>query len=248
MRRNFVEVGLVALVLASAMAQSQAQQPGQDAEASYPSLQVNARAVVVDVIVTDSSGKPITGLSKDAFAVTEQGKPQTISFFEENVPAKPAGPAEMPKMPPDVFTNFSPFPQPPAVNVLLLDSLNTRIDSQSYVHAQALKFLKSAKPGTRAAIFAMGLGLHFVQGFNDDPGVLAAALNDKKNQWVETSVMLKGQDESNAQANLVGMMSAPVPYGPGGGTGGSAASPEMIAALQGFIQENDLRALSIGFT
>jgi hypothetical protein len=35
------------------------------------------------------------------------------------------------------------------------------------------------------------------------------------------------------------MMSAPVPYGPGGGTGGSAASPEMIASLVGFIQEND---------
>ena len=139
----------------------------------------------------------------------------------------------MPKLPPNTFTNLSPFPQPPAVNVLLLDSLNTRMENQSVVHSQVLKFLKSAKPGTRSAIFTMGLGLNFIQGFNDDPAVLAAALNNKKNNEVETSVMLKGQDESNAQQNVIGMMSA---QAPGGGT---VASPEMIGALQNFLNEND---------
>ena len=240
MRRFLLEFCLISLVWmpSCALAQLPQQPPGSEADANVPTLQVNARAVVVDVIVTDSSGKPVTGLTQDAFKVTEQGKPQKISFFEENQPARTAGPVEMPKMPPDVFTNFSPFPQPPAVNVLLLDSLNTRIENQSYVHAEALKFLKSAKPGTRTAIFAMGLGLHFVQGFNDDPAVLSAALKDKKNNWVETSVMVKGQDETNAQQNLIGMMNAPVPTGPAG-TGGSAAPAEMIAALQNFIQEND---------
>jgi VWFA-related protein len=240
MRRVLVEVGVIALMLsAGALCQAQAQQAGSDAEASSPTLRVNARAVVVDVIVTDSSGKPVTGLSRDAFKVTDQGKTQKISFFEENKPAQPSGQAEIPKMPPDVFTNFSPFPQPPAVNVLLLDSLNTRMENQSYVHAQALKFLKTAKPGTRSAIFAMGLGLHFIQGFNDDPGMLAAALNNKKNNEVESSVMLKGQDQINAEQKLTEMMSASVPGGPGGVGGGTAAPAEMIAALQNFIAEND---------
>src|SRR5207342_3504992 len=71
-------------------------------------IRVESRAVLVDVIVTDSSGKPVTGLPKDAFTVTEQGKLQTISFFEENGAALPAQPLEMPKLPADVFTNFSP--------------------------------------------------------------------------------------------------------------------------------------------
>ena len=204
------------------------------ADDSATTLRVNSRAVLVDVIVSDSSGKPVTGLSRDAFSVTEQGKPQTISFFEENGNTPPARPVAMPTMPPDVFTNFSPFPQPPAVNVLLLDSLNTHMENQSYVHKQALQFLKSAKPGTRMAIFTMGLGLHFIQGFNDDPAVLMAALNNKKNNEVETSVMLKGQDETNAQQNLVGMMSTPE-----GGYGATAAPAAMIAALQTFINEND---------
>jgi VWFA-related protein len=203
------------------------------ADESATTLRVNSRAVLVDVIVSDSSGKPVTGLSRDAFSVTEQGKPQKISFFEENGKTPPARPAEMPTMPPDIFTNFSPFPQPPAVNVLLLDSLNTHMENQSYVHKQALQFLKSAKPGTRMAIFTMGLGLHFIQGFNDDPAVLMAALNNKKNNEVQTSVMLKGQDETLAQEKLIGMMGTPE------GKGGTAAPPAMTAALQNFINEND---------
>ena len=196
-------------------------------------LHATSRAVLLDVIVSDNHGNPVKGLDRDAFTVTEQGKPQKISFFEENGATPPVKTVEMPKLPPDVFSNFSPFPRPPAVNVLLLDSLNTRLESQSYVHTQALKFLKSAKPGTRSAIFTMGLGLHFIQGFNDDPAVLSAALKNKKNNEVETAVMLKGRDESNAQQNVIGMMSQPV------GNGATAASPEMIAALQNFINEND---------
>ncbi len=203
------------------------------ADDSATTLRVNSRAVLVDVIVSDSSGKPVTGLSRDAFSVTEQGKPQTISFFEENGNTPPAPPVAMPTMPPDIFTNFSPFPQPAAVNVLLLDSLNTRMENQSYVHKQALQFLKSAKPGTRMAIFTMGLGLHFIQGFNDDPAVLMAALNNKKNNEIEASAMLKGQDETNAQQNVIGMMNTSE------GNGATAAPAEMIAALQNFINEND---------
>ena len=169
-------------------------------------LQINSRAVLVDVIVTDSAGNPVTGLPKSAFTVTEQGKPQTISFFEENHPAQLAQPTEMPKLPPDVFTNFSPFPQPPAVNVLLLDSLNTGMESQSDVHNQMMKFLKSAKPGTRSAIFAMGTSLRFIQGFNDDPAVLAAALDNRKGNEVEASTLMNDKEETNAEQSLLRLM------------------------------------------
>ncbi len=139
----------------------------------------------------------------------------------------------MPKLPPNTFSNFSPSPTPDAVNVLLLDSVNTRMESQSFVHSQAMKFLKNAKPGSRMAIFSMGLGLHFIQGFTGDPALLVAALNNKKNNEVESSMMIKGQDETNAQSDLVGMMQAPTP---GGGT---TASPEMINALREFFTEQD---------
>jgi len=211
-----------------------AQTTAPDTNTPSSTLRVNSRAVLVDVVVTDKSGKPVTGLKQDAFAVTEQGKPQAIGFFEEHT-AAPAAPKEIPKLPPDVFSNFSPFAQPAAVNVLLLDSLNTRVESQTVVHQQALKFLKDLKPGSRMAVFTMGKGLHFIQGFTDDPALLFAALSNKKNNEVQSSDMLKGQAETNAQANLIGMMSAPVQ----GGSGATSANPGMIAALQEMIQEND---------
>lgn len=190
-----------------------------------PALRVTTRSVVLDVIVS-KDGKPVTGLKKDAFTVKESGKPQAISFFEESVPTPPQQSVQIPKMPTDVFTNFSPFPDPPAVNVLLLDSLNTTTEDQSWIHKAALQFLKTAKPGNRMAIFTMSLGLHFIQGFNDDPTVLMAALNTKRNNEVENTGAMKGESETTAQENLFGMM--------------KAGSPDMIAALQHFIDENDL--------
>ena len=40
---------------------------------SEATLRVNSRAVLVDVIVTDRNGKPVQGLTKENFSLTEQG-------------------------------------------------------------------------------------------------------------------------------------------------------------------------------
>jgi VWFA-related protein len=202
-------------------------------QADQPALRVTARSVVIDVIVTNN-GKPVTGLKKDAFTVTEANAPQTISFFEENTPTPSPQSVQIPKMPTDVFTNFSPFPEPPAVNILLLDALNTNTDNQGWAHKQALQFLKTAKPGNRMAIFSMDLGLHFIQGFNDDPAVLMAALNNKKNNEVANVGALTSHSEVLNQQNMAGMMSQSV------GNGGTAASAGMISAFNQFMNENNL--------
>src|SRR5579863_10357086 len=87
----FVVMGLAAPLVA--------QTPAQDAATPTSTLQINSRAVLVDVIVTDKSGKPVTGLKQDAFAVTEQGKPQSIGYFEEHTGAPATAPQELPKFP-----------------------------------------------------------------------------------------------------------------------------------------------------
>ena len=51
------------------------QNPAPDADTPSSTLRINSRAVLVDVIVTDRKGNPVTGLKRDAFTVTEQGKP-----------------------------------------------------------------------------------------------------------------------------------------------------------------------------
>lgn len=229
----FVTTVFLASLLPAQDPTAQTPAAGASPDASVQTLRTTSRAVLVDVIVSDRKGKPVSGLKQEDFTVTEQGKPQSVIFFEEHTGTAPDDAAELPKLPPNTFTNFSPFPTPDAVNVLLLDSLNTRVESQSFVHSQAMKFLKNAKPGSRMAIFSMGLGLHFIQGFTGDPALLMAALNNKKNNEVESSMMIKGQDETNAQSAVVGMMQAPT------AAGTTTASPEMISALKEFFAEQD---------
>ncbi len=168
--------------LAVCLAATLAAQSAPDAQAPVPVFKTQARAVVVDVVVTKGNGEQVLSLHKQDFEVSEDGKPQSIDFFEEHT-AKTLPPGALPplpKMPPNVYTNVPPAPESDAVNVLLLDSLNTPKQDQSYVHQQILDFLKNMQPGIRVAIFTLGSKLRFVQGFTTDSSLLVAALNDKK--------------------------------------------------------------------
>ena len=158
--------------------------PDQD---QVPVFKANARAVLVDVVVTDSHGNPVSGLRQQDFKLTENGKPESVVFFEEHKGAAVV-PIELPKMPPNVFTNVPVAPQADALNVLLLDAVDTPQTDQSYVRAQVLEFLKTMKPGTPLAVFSLATDLRLVQGFTGSPSTLLASLQDKKNGvWPETT-------------------------------------------------------------
>jgi VWFA-related protein len=175
-----------------------------------PVYKANARAVVVDVVVTKGNDEPVLALHKQDFQVMEDGKPVEIDYFEEHTAKTlPAGALpESPKMPPNVYVNAPAAPLSDSVNVLLLDSLNTPRQDQSYVHQQILNFLKSMPPGVRVAIFTLGSKLRFVQGFTADTSELLAALNDKKNgvspekDWSSRS-REDDQDDKNEIATMV---------------------------------------------
>lgn len=230
MRRNAVIAITVAVLAIPLWAQSRKPQSSQ------PTLTITSRAVLVDVIVTGKDGQPIRDLKQNDFTVTENGKPQAITFFEPHHNA-PIAPPFVPVLPANTFSNLSEYPQPPAVNVVLLDSLNSYMADQSWIRNQALKFLGDVQPGTQAAIFTMGLGLHFIQGFTSDPAQLVAALKNKKNTSVEESVLYENQSETDAQNQLVGMLSQPSSTGNGPTT--TFGSPGAIAALTGFFQEQN---------
>lgn len=200
-------------------------------------LRVNSRAVLIDVLATDKDGRPVKGLTKESFRVTEDGKPQTIAYFEEHrglTPQKQRSIA-MPQLPEDVFSNYSPIGTPPAVNILLLDALNTPMADQIYLRQAAEHYLKTLKPGSRLAIFTLGLKLRFVEGFSDDPVLLAAAMGYRKNDKPETTVLMQSQEESLAQDTVVGLMNQMVGAGPGAIT--SAGPAAMIQSFQQFMGE-----------
>jgi len=138
-------------------------------------LHAQAKLVVVDVVVTDKGGKPIHDLKQQDFTLLEGNKPQTVNSFEEHKALTPTEAAKfgtLPKMPPGIFTNFVPTPTNKAVNILLLDSLNTPMQDQMYVRQQLLAYLKNSRPGTNVAVFGLSTKLVMLQGFTSDPEVL----------------------------------------------------------------------------
>ena len=150
---------------------------------SMPVYKANTREVIVDVVVTKGNGDPVLGVRQEDFEIKEDGKTQTLGFFEEHA-AKTLQAAQqktLPSLPPNIYTNVPPAPESDAVNVLLLDMLNTSIRDQAFVHNNINDFVKKMKPGTRVAIFTLGSKLRFIQGFTSDTSLLLAALNDKKN-------------------------------------------------------------------
>lgn len=111
---------------------------------TVPTFQSKVNVVLVDVVVTDSKDEPVTGLDKKDFEILEDGKPQTISVFEEHKGVR-IKPPKLPPMPPDVYTNFPPIKTTDSVNVLLLDALNTQVADQSYVRSQLTRYLTTVQ-------------------------------------------------------------------------------------------------------
>ena len=202
-------------------------QTGPGNQGPVPVFKTNAQAVVVDVVVTRGNDQPVPGLHKQEFQVLEDGKPQSIDYFEEHT-AKELPPEKLkplPPMPPGVYTNVPPAPPADSVNVILLDTLNSEGQDLTYGRAQVLQFLRTMKPGTRAAIFLLNDKLNFVQGFTADNSLLAAAINDKGNQVApaKSAQYYSRSDSANDAESLAMLSSMMGSYASAGGTAGLAA-------------------------
>ena len=179
---------------------SRPQAAGQNSAANAPVIKVQSNLVLVDVVVT-KNGEPVKGLTSDKFRVLENGKEQELKVFEvhsQEQQAAAAGNAPAPKAPelaPNNYSDFSPYPPSSAVNILLLDALNTQSGDQAYVRKQMLLYLKKIPPGTRMAVFTLSSSqLRLIQGFTADASLLAKAINDKGDIKRSTPEDAKSED------------------------------------------------------
>jgi VWFA-related protein len=175
---------LVLATLTSAQTPQPSQPPAtqQPSQSGVATLRAGTQLVVVDVVVTDKNQRPIHGLKASDFTLTEENTPQTVKHFEEHTALTPADATKfpaLPKFPPGVFTNYTPAPVNGAVNLLLLDALNTPLRDQAYVRQQLLAYLNATPPGTRIAIFGLTTQLTILQGFTSDPEILKAVTSSK---------------------------------------------------------------------
>jgi VWFA-related protein len=145
-----------------------------------PTIRVNTRLVLVDVVVTDKQGHAVTGLKADNFVVEENGKKQKVTTFV--TPEDAANAAGTPVLAPGLYSNRPEFRSSGGpLTILLADAANTPFQDQSYARLQMLAYVRSQlKPDQRIAVFTLTNELHMLQDFTSDPQILLAALEKIK--------------------------------------------------------------------
>lgn len=143
--------------------------------------------VVVDVVATDSKGVPATDLKAGDFTVQEEGQEQSIRAFSFHQPEQismDASPAtsSRPKLPEGYFSNTPQYKTNGALNVLLLDSLNSTLLNQASMRDAMIKFLEKLPAGQPIAIYLLGSKLALIQDFTSDPELLRKAIVSVKRQ------------------------------------------------------------------
>lgn len=179
--------------------------PANDAPTTSTTvLHATSSLVLVDVVVTDH-GKPVHGIDRSHFHIFEDGHEQPIASFDEHEP-QPASPhadaaaARIAALPPHTYTNISPYPVASAVNVLLLDALNTPMADQADSRKEMIEYLGNIPPGTPIAIFTLASHLQLVTGFTTDAAYLAKVMKGKAASPSQ-SVMME-QQSTSAQMGL----------------------------------------------
>ncbi|MFZ1085572.1 MAG: VWA domain-containing protein [Terracidiphilus sp.] len=201
---RFLAILFLVCLLSRACGQSVGQPPptaATPAAQDLPILRSNTSLVLVDVVATEH-GNAVHGLEQRQFHVFEDGREQTIvSFDEHRQPPDQAVAAKAAPLPPHVYNNIPLYAESSAVNVLLLDGLNTPMDDQMEVRRQMIRYLGKVAPGISLAIFTLSSRLRMVTGFTTDTGELVSALQNRKNKE-KPSIVLDTQtgkllDEAN---------------------------------------------------
>ncbi len=166
-------------------AQEQVPEKGQKPTPVYESatvLKSITRLVVVDVVATDKEGA-VTDLKQDDFTILENGKEQKIRVFnfQQPHPASPGAAAVATSKPPEnVYSNTARFNANSALNILLMDALNTNLPHQAYVRDQMMHYLEKMPEGQPVAVYTLSTKLTLLQDFTDDPAVLRKVAKEIK--------------------------------------------------------------------
>jgi VWFA-related protein len=165
-------------VVAAAAQNSAASENSQQTPSPGFVLRTERNLVLVRVVVWDSKGNPVDGLSKDSFRLFDNGKPQVISHFAVE---KAAGAAEAAAAPAAKPALAQTPEEPPAVRaperyvILYFDDIHSSFEDIVHAREAAEQFLASAvAPSDRLAISTTSGDI--AQEFTSDLGSIRRAL------------------------------------------------------------------------
>jgi hypothetical protein len=127
---------------------------------TVPTYRTTTRLVEVSVIATDKNG-PVGDLTKDDFVLYDNGKNQSIAFFEEfsRQALREAATTAPAKLPPGEFSNRSAqsLADRGEAVIIVFDALNTGITDQMIAKKAILKTLEAVHAGDHVGIYILGL-------------------------------------------------------------------------------------------
>jgi len=234
-----------AFILFSIGAQSQTTSPApaapQQATPNYETatvLKVITRLVVVDVVATNNKGEAITDLKSEDFTILEEGAEQKVRAFSLQKPVQepPPNAQQLAKLADNVSTNIPRYNVNNALNVILLDALNTGLGNQAYMRDEMLKYLKTIPTGQPVAVYTLGRKLTLLQDFTSDPEVLRKAAQNLK------------AEASRLQENPIGGTGAQIL--PTGFADAGLVPEQMVANMARFLKEEtgQMTDMRVGIT
>ena len=174
-RAAFVAV-MAGLVSAGSALPASTQQPRPQ---QAPVFRTTTELIEVDVVVVDKAGRPVHGLTKDGFMLTDRKKPQVIETFTE-VRREIERADELPRLPPetrmDVASNTSA--KAGRLVVMVLDDLHTWRGRTDTVKDIARTVVNDLGPESSMALIQTG-GEHGVEVTDDRSRLLASIDNFK---------------------------------------------------------------------
>ncbi len=198
-------------------------------------------AIVVDVVVRDRDGKPVTDLKPTDFELYEEKVLQDVGSFtpvnrSEAAAATTAAAASTPAPAPGAPTAATQAPQ---VIALLFDRLTP--DAKALAHKAALNYIgQGATADNVVGVFGIDLSLIFYQPFTRDGDQLRKAVEDavgratSGSQSGRSAAVKAAQAADAAQATLTAQEGA---AGQGGGVDASAAANAVFSSMTSRIAQ-----------
>ena len=242
---------LAALTFSATAAPAPLQQP--TAQTSSPAIKTNVDEVLLDLVVRDKKGKPVTDLTPDELTVTDNGARQTILSFRQvrgseavsaTGAAEPLDPLRQIRL---VTLAFEPFPAP---------------DQRKLARSAAIDLVKGDQ-GTNVfySVVVIDTRLLVLQQFTKDHDALAKAIerategvsaprltSESDAIMAELKRNLGAQTGADAQdtsllASATQTATAPLPTG---GAAGAAAVQQALASTMLAMLRMDQGAMSMG--
>lgn len=154
---------------------------GQDKPRPDVTFRSYTKLVQVPVVVTDRAGRPIQGLTKDDFAVYENGKKVSVAVFQAPGERPTEHLTTSPLSGGGAYTNVgAPDASGRPIVILVIDTINTPFLDQLEARRQLVKLLSASVPPdtVMSLMFVTKSGLRVVHEYTSDTQVLVRALKE----------------------------------------------------------------------